>query len=76
MWEYFPLARFVESGPWWGAGFSDDVSHILVGARHGGCCHVMTRGFEMSVLDGGNTRSLTGSGWGCEWGSWIRGDCS
>ncbi len=26
------LARFVDDGPWWGgAGFADDVSHILVG---------------------------------------------
>ena len=30
MWECFTLAR-VESDPWWGTGFSDDINHILVG---------------------------------------------
>ena len=47
-----------------GAGFSDDSSHILVGSSHGRCFRTMTRGIEMCVLDGVNTRSLTGSG--CE----------
>ena len=45
-----------------GAGFSDNVSHILVGVCHGCCSHAMARGLEMCLLDDVNTRSLAGSG--------------
>ena len=69
VWKCFALDRFVESGSWWGTGLSDDVSHIQFGTRHGRCFRVMTRGLEMCVLDGVNTRSLIGSG--CE--SFSRG---
>ncbi len=59
------LACFEESGSWWlGVGFSDNVSHILVGAHHGCCSRAVTRGLEMCVLDVVNTRSLAGSGYG------------
>ena len=47
-----------------GAGFSDDVSHILLGARHGRCAGAMARGLEMCVLEGANVGSIVGSG--CE----------
>ena len=60
------LDCFEESVPWWwvhlGSGFSDNVSHILVGVCHGCCSRVMARGLEMRVLDGVNARSLAGSG--------------
>ena len=59
------LACFEESVSWWfGSGFSDNVSHILVGAHHGCCSRVVTRGLEIRVLDGVNVRSLAGSGYG------------
>ena len=59
------LACFEESGSWWfGAGFSDNVRHILVGAHHGCCSRAVTRGLEMRVLDDVNARSLSGSGYG------------
>ena len=59
------LACFEESGSWWfGAGFSDNVSHILVGAHNGCCSRAVTRGLDRRVLDDVNTRSLTGSGYG------------
>ena len=48
----------------WGTRFSDDVSHILVGDHHGCCSRAVARGLEMCVLDGVNTRSFAGSGWG------------
>ena len=57
-------ARFVESGLWWGSGFSDDVSHILVGDDPRSLVRVMTRGLDMCVLEGSNSWSLPGSG--CE----------
>ena len=47
-----------------GTGFSDDVSHILLGVCHGRCVRAMTRGLEIRVLEGVNARSITGSG--CE----------
>jgi hypothetical protein len=47
------LACFEESGSWWFlAGFSDNVSHILVGAYHGCCSRAVTRGLDRRVLDG------------------------
>ncbi len=56
---------FWESGSWvWGARFSDDVSHILVGVHHGCCSRAVTRGIETCVLDDVNARSFAGSGWG------------
>ena len=45
-------------------GFSDDVSPILLGTRHGRCVRAMTRGFEIRVLEGANVWSIAGSG--CE----------
>ncbi len=62
-----------------GSGFSDDVSHILLGVCHGRCDRVMAGGFEMSVLEGANARSVEGSG--CESFAGVRctgfvdGDC-
>ena len=57
------LFSFWGSASWvWGARFSDDVSHILVGVHHGCCSRAVTRGLEMSVLDGVKARSLAGSG--------------
>ena len=41
----------------WGARFSDDVNHIMVGVHHGCCSRVVARGLEMRVLDGVNARS-------------------
>ena len=61
-----------------GTGFSDDVSHILLGARHGRCTREMTRGLETRVLEDAIVRSIAGSGcesfcrgplhWICGWG--------
>jgi hypothetical protein len=52
------LACFEESGSWWFlAGFSDNVSHILVGAHHGCCSRAVTRGLDRRVLDSA-TRGL------------------
>jgi hypothetical protein len=63
-WGKLVLACFEESGSWWFlAGFSDNVSHILVGAHHGCCSRVVTRGLDRHVLDGVNVWSLTGFGW-------------
>ena len=53
-----------------GAGFSDDVSHILLGVCHGRCVRAMTRGLEIRVLEGVNTRSSAGSG--CESSTEVR----
>ena len=47
-----------------GAGFSDDVSHIRLGASHGRCAREMVRGIEMSLLEDANVRSIAGCG--CE----------
>ncbi len=33
-----------------GVGFSDDVSHILLGGRHGRCARARSRGFECVFL--------------------------
>ncbi len=67
-WGMLDLARFVESGSWGGdlsgLRFSDDVSHILVGAHHGCCSRAVTRGLDRRVLDGVNALSLAGSGYG------------
>ena len=51
-----------------GAGFSDDVSHIPLGVVSRSLSRVMTRGFEMCVLEGTtNVWSVDGSGpSGCE----------
>ncbi len=46
-----------------GAGFSDDVSHFLLGSWHGRA-RAMTRGLEIRVLEGANVWSIAGSG--CE----------
>ncbi len=35
-----------------GAGFSDDVSHILLGTRHGRCVREIVGGLEIRVLEG------------------------
>jgi hypothetical protein len=65
------LACFEESGSWWFlAGFSDNVSHILVGAHHGCCSRAVTRGLDRRVLDGVNAWSLAGFGW--ESFAWVR----
>ena len=45
-----------------GSGFSDDVSHILLGTHHGRCARAMTGGFEIRVLEVSNVRSVAGSG--------------
>jgi len=59
------LACFEESGSWWSlAGFSDNVSHILVGAHHGCCSRAVTRGLDRRDLDGVKAWSLAGSGYG------------
>ncbi len=42
----------------WGTRSSDDVSHFLGGTHHGRCVHTMTRGLEIRVLDGDDTRLL------------------
>ncbi len=47
-----------------------NVSHILVGAHHGCCSRVVTRGLDRRVLDGVNTWSLAGVGW--ESFTWVR----
>ena len=58
------LACFEESGSWWFlAGFSDNVSHILVGTHHGCCSRAVTRGLDRLVLDDVNVWSLAGFGW-------------
>jgi hypothetical protein len=45
------LACFEESGSWWFlVGFSDNVSHILVGAHHGCCSLAVTRGLDRAFL--------------------------
>ena len=49
---------------WFLVGFSDNVSHILVGTHHGCCSRVVTRGLDRCVLDDVNARSLAGSGYG------------
>ena len=62
-----------------GVGTSDDVSHILLGARNGRCASEMSGGLEMRVLEGANARSVAGSG--CESFAGVRctgfvdGDC-
>ena len=64
-------AVFEESDSWWFlAGFSDNVSHILVGAHHGCCSRAVTRGLDRRVLDGVNAWSLAGFGW--ESFAWVR----
>ncbi len=51
------LVCFEESGSWWFiTGFSDNVSHILVGAHHGCCSRAVTRGLDRSVLASVSTR--------------------
>ena len=52
-----------------GAGFSDDVSHILLETSHGRCARTMTRGLEIRVHEEANVWSIIGSG--CE--SFCRG---
>jgi hypothetical protein len=52
------------------AGFSDNVSHILVGSHHGCCSRAVTRGLDRRVLDGVNVWSLAGFGW--ESFEWVR----
>jgi hypothetical protein len=65
------LAYFEESDSWWFlAGFSDNVSHILVAPHHGGCSRAVTRGLDRHVLDGVNAWSLAGFGW--ESFAWVR----
>ncbi len=60
----FSLVCFEESGSWWFLpGFSDNVSHILVGAYHGCCSRTVTSGIDSRVLDGVNVWSLVGFGW-------------
>ncbi len=45
------LTCFEESDSWWFLdGFSDDVSHILVGAHHGCCSRAVTRRLDRRVL--------------------------
>ncbi len=69
--EILALACFEESGSWsFLAGFSDNVSHILVGAHHGCCSRAVTRGLDRRVLDGVNAWSLAGFGW--ESFAWVR----
>ncbi len=63
VWECFLLLVLLKM-TLGGTGFSDDVSHILVGVRHGRCARAMEGGFEIRVLHGVNTRSVAGSG--CE----------
>ncbi len=46
------------------SGFSDDVSHIVLGRCHGRCARTMSRGLETRVLEGAKTWSIDGSG--CE----------
>ncbi len=69
------LASFEESDSWWFlTGFSDNVSHILVGTYHGCCSCAVTRGLDRRVLDGVkfsvNTWSPPGFGW--ESFAWVR----
>ncbi len=65
------LACFEEFGSWWFlAGFSDNVSHILVGVHHGRCSRAVTRGLVRRVLDDVNVWSLAGFGW--ESFAWVR----
>jgi hypothetical protein len=69
--EMLVLACFEESDSWWFlAGFSDNVSHILVGVHHGCCSREVTRGLDRRVLDGVNAWSLAGFGW--ESFVWVR----
>ena len=62
-----------------GAGFTDDVSHILGGESHGRCVHVMARGLEIRVLEDSNARSIIGSGCesfaGVQCTGFVDGDC-
>ena len=57
------LKKLALGGGHLGEGFSDNVSHILVGLCHGCCSRAMARGLEMYVLDDVNTQSLAGSGY-------------
>jgi hypothetical protein len=46
-WGMLALTCFEESGSWWFfAGFSDYVSHILVGVYNGCCSRTVTRGLD------------------------------
>ncbi len=57
------LACFEESDSWWFlAGYSDNVSHSLVGTHHGCCSRAVTRGLDGCVFDSVNTWSLVGLG--------------
>ena len=62
-----------------GAGFSDDVNHILLGTRHGHCVRVMERGLEIRVLEGVNAGAIPGSGYesfpGVHCTGFVDGDC-
>ena len=62
-----------------GVGFSDDVSHILLGTHHGRCTRVMTKGLEMCVLENANTWSIAGSECesfgGVRFTGFVDGDC-
>jgi hypothetical protein len=65
------LACFEESDSWWFLdGFSDNVSHILVGVHQGCCSREVTRGLDRRVLDSVNVWSLAGLGW--ESFAWVR----
>jgi hypothetical protein len=65
------LTCFEESDSWWFlSGFSDNVSHILVGAHHGCCSCAVTRGLDRRILDDVNVWSLPGFGW--ESFTWVR----
>ncbi len=67
----FALSCFEESGSlWFLDGFSDNESHILVGAHHGCCSREVTRGLDRRVLDDVNAWSLAGFGW--ESFAWVR----
>ena len=61
-----------------GAGFSDDVSHFLLGSWHGRA-RAMTRGLEIRVLEGANVWSIAGSGCesfaGVRYTGFLDGDC-
>ena len=46
-----------------GTGFSDDVSHILLGSHHGRCVRVIGRGLEIRALEDAKPVDV---GSGCE----------
>ena len=62
-----------------GAGFSDDVSHIPLGGEPRSLSRVMTRGFEIRVLEDANEWSIVVSGCesfpGVHCTGFVDGDC-